>query len=130
MTEMTRRHAVLLLGALGGSALVNGLTVGELLSASPRPDTTDDLLDRFSRNLDGDGVDQLGAAYLELYPEEADEDRLVEEVLSNSSGSDEVKAFLRGKVGADFEAGRTVELFTWMLSRTEGRILAALHLTS
>ena len=129
MTEMTRRHAVLLLGALGGSALVNGLTVGELLSASPRPDTTDDLLDRFSRNLDGDGVDQLGAAYLELYPEEADEDRLVEEVLSNSSGNDEAKAFLRDKVAADFEAGRSVEVLSWKLSRTEGRILAALHLT-
>ncbi len=131
MSEMTRRRAVLLLGALSGSGLVNGLTVGELLGASRWPADTKagELLDRFSRNLDGAGVEQLGAAYLELYPGENDADRLVDEILSGSADGDELKVFLRTKVQADFEAGRTVELYDWALSYTEGRILAALKLS-
>ena len=131
MSEMTRRRAVLLLGALSGSGLVNGLTVGELLGASRWPADTkaSELLDRFSRNLDGAGVEQLAAAYLELYPGENDADRLVDEILSGSADGDELNIFLRAKVQTDFAAGRTVELYDWALSYTEGRILAALKLS-
>ncbi len=122
---------MLLLGALSGSGLVGGLTVGELLGASRWPADTkaSELLDRFSRNLDGAGVEQLGSAYLELYPGENDADRLVDEILSGSADGDELKVFLRTKVQGDFEAGRTVELYDWALSYTEGRILAALKLS-
>ncbi len=131
MSEMTRRRAVLLLGALSGSGLVGGLTVGELLGAPPWPAgaKAGELLDRFSRNLDGAGVDQLGAAYLELYPSDNDADQLIDEILSGSTDGDELNDFLRAKVQTDFEAGRTVELNDWALSYTEGRILAAIKLS-
>lgn len=80
------------------------------------------------------GVRRIGFAYLRDHPLEADTDRLVSGlfpdpwacrlVKQNHSRPDELRRYLKRRIREDFEAGATVNLEGWILSRTECRVCA------
>ena len=115
---MTRREALLLLAAAGGS-------LRHLLPAELR---AEDVTDRFARALDAEAVRELGRRYLALAPAEASPAALRAALAAGRRPGERDAAFVARMVREDFAAGRVVELRGWHLSRTEGRILAAVSL--
>lgn len=132
----SRRQALGLLAALGGAA-AGGVTVSGLLRPGTlvgRPSLmeagADDALARFTRNLDLKGVEILGRAYLNLHPDEANLEALLERILTGSQGDEDLNSYIRSLVRDDYELGRVLSLDGWRLSETEGRVLAAVALSA
>jgi len=121
--DFTRRQLIVMLGALGG-ATVTEFSFAELLRAQ------DDVLARFRRHLDPRQASALGARYLAAFPDEGELSKLLQQIAGNARPSDQVRSFLTERVANDFAADDVWEVDGWMISRTEGRILAALHLRS
>ncbi|MGH8496971.1 MAG: hypothetical protein ACREVN_12640 [Gammaproteobacteria bacterium] len=116
-----RRQALVLLGALGGLAL---LPMRDPFAAEP-PEP----LARFKGSLDAESAARLGRAYLKAHPDEADGGRLLDTILDGAGQSTDLPRYLSEKARTDFEAGRVIELNDWQVSETEARIFAAVALT-
>lgn len=76
---------------------------------------------------------RVGAAYLRLHPDEADEARLRSVLgLAGTSTPDDLAASQLHELAArhrdDFLAGRVVRIESWLLSVTESRLAAWIHL--
>ena len=70
---------------------------------------------------------EIGAAYLEKFPEEAEGDTLVSRLLGeirNHPQTGSMMAEIQRSVQRDFERSETFNLDGWVLSRTEGRLCA------
>ena len=76
--------------------------------------------------LDPEAVEYIGRFYLNQFPQDQ-EVRTVKKILSDTKYSNEnmVKQ-LQQLMRADFENNQTVNLFGWIVSRTEARVFAAL----
>lgn len=74
------------------------------------------------------GAQSIGRDYLAQAPEEADPERLnallFEEETSSSLAPDDLRARVQRLRTRDFEAGDTVFVRGWLLSRTEARLCA------
>ena len=130
--EITRRRALILLAAAGGSALLEPeLKVAQFLAAPPqaRPHQ-ENLLARFVAELDPEAARQLVSEYLHRNPDESDPDRLVSLVLEDAPPDEPLSAWVRRSVQRDFATGRTTKLSAWTVSRTEARLLAAVALSA
>lgn len=74
----------------------------------------------------------LGRAYLELHPSEADPERLSSLLFGDRGEADPetLKGVLAERIGLDWIELETVQLDGWIVSRTEGRLLALATLLS
>ena len=76
----------------------------------------------------------IGRAYLQLEPEEASEERLVELVFPELRSAqepparDEILARFLASVRSDFQEFRVARVGGWLLSRTESRLCALVSL--
>ena len=108
-----------------------GLTVADLatwdLLGVPR---RLDALEAFRRAVDGDAIRRLSEDYLDASSDPADAAWIIARVLEEANPWDELRAYVREKVEADYEAGRTHNFDGWVASRTEARLLAVLTLTA
>lgn len=78
----------------------------------------------------GDAADRIGALYLERFPEERSVARLTRLLFGGTAPAAEARAHLVEAVVADFREGRTFMIDGWLMSRTEGRLCAALAVVS
>lgn len=129
-----RRRALALLAAATGGALarpLRGLTASEVGSreAIDSPHLTDPL-ERFRRAVDGDTIRRLAEDYLDTTSDPADADWLVARVLEHAHPAEDVGAYMRRRIAADYESHRTHDFRGWLVSKTEARLLAALALTA
>ena len=74
-------------------------------------------------HVEAPAVASLAAAYRQKYPEETPE-QLRARVLSGKKGGESLAVLLTRKVREDFDEERVVVLEGWVLSRTEGRLIA------
>jgi len=112
MATLTRRELV----ALGGWTLL----------ARPMRQfraTQDDLSAWLREHVDGASLAPVAAAFREKHPDETSE-RLRAELLGGRRDGEDLAAHLSRKVREDFGAGRVEMLDGWILSRTEGRLIA------
>lgn len=86
-------------------------------------------LRRIGENLMGDDValSQLGALYLASHPEERDSKTLSRLLVRNQTIP--LRPALIANIARDWAAHDVAVLDGWILSRTEGRLCALLHLT-
>jgi hypothetical protein len=80
-----------------------------------------------SRLGDPEALSQLGAIYLALHPGERELERLSRLILRDSAAP--VKSVLIESIARDWSKHDVTQLAGWVLSRTEARICAVLHLT-
>src|SRR3982751_572087 len=81
------------------------------------------------RICDAKTIREIGQAYLQQTPAEANEEQLVDLLLADITGknissspeSSALHALLGKKIQQDFETGRTVIVKGWVLSQTEAR---------
>ena len=83
----------------------------------------DDLMVWLREHVDAPAVASLAAAYRQKYPGETPE-QLRAQVLSGKKGGENLAVLLTRKVREDFAEERMVTLEGWVLSRTEGRLIA------
>ena len=120
-----RRRLLGIIAATGGAALMSSISaqVGrERLSLKAA------LLGVLS---DPQGVGDIGRAYLNLFPSEANARQLVSLIVERHPGAfgpavslEEARALLQQAVREDFHEEKTVELNGWVVSRTEARLCA------
>lgn len=75
---------------------------------------------------------QLGRAYLEQTPDEADPATLLMRIVKQPhvrqqiafGSEDDLRDWVRSRIRADFEAGALVNVRGWMIARTEARLCA------
>ncbi len=74
----------------------------------------------------------LGRAYLDLHPEEADAEALLDLLFTGRGALDPVamKGRLAERIGRDWIDLETAEVEGWIVSRSEGRFLALVALLS
>lgn len=94
-------------------------------------DNTPALLTKLSGIYENTGsAAALGKAYLEMYPEEANAQRLVALICPDArmggrffrADTAELRKLLGYLVRMDFAGGKTIKLGGWVLSRTEARL--------
>ena len=127
---MNRRAALGLMAATGAGAALAGLPAG-----AGAAEVAAHRLARLFR--DGEAARAIGRAYLSRAPEEADAGTLFARLAADdpqaahalsSTDTEGARAWLRGRVRADFAAGRTADVAGWRLARTEARAMALLAL--
>ncbi len=116
-----RRWVLGLLGSLGAWAWTGGIVPAEASAARRRA--------QISKRLHAElrsptSAARVGAAYLARHPEERNVERLIEDL----GLEDDVPGEFARRHRADFAAGRTVRMSGFVLSRTELRLGALLHL--
>ncbi|MDH3731937.1 MAG: hypothetical protein OEU54_00325 [Gemmatimonadota bacterium] len=134
MRATERRRGLALLAAATGGALstpLAGIAVGDLatwefLGVPKRIDA----LERFRRAVDGDAIRRLAEDYLDASHDPPSAAWLVARVLEEADPDEDVRAYMRRKVTADYEALRTHSFDGWLVSRTEARLLSVLALTA
>lgn len=114
MIEITRRRAVVILSGCWGMAWLAGLPTVD--SSASFQSLTRQSLKQWLRALPG--ASQVGLAYLQTHPGDADHDRLLASVAGESP------ATLVKRQRDDFNLGRTVTIRGWVLSQTEARLCA------
>jgi hypothetical protein len=124
---MTRRTflAAAALAAAGGGSLVYWRTTSDFDSELPQTAEVARLFDEL------EPARQIGQAYLDDHPEEADELTLVR-LLDAEPGwarawdgsAGHIADLARRTIRLDYENGRTVPVEGWILSRTELRLCA------
>lgn len=77
------------------------------------------------RGYDPYDLRQIGNAYLQAHPEEADRDRLMSEIRKrrNEGAAGESRS-LNSQMRMEFASDRIVQVNGWVLSRTEARVCA------
>lgn len=78
---------------------------------------------------------QIGKAYVEAHPDEDRANTLATLLTANhpdgaKASSAALESFLKQAIEKDFREGRTVTVIGWVLSLTEARQCALLHLTA
>ena len=121
--ELDRRD---LLMALAGGTLFAATPLAAL-SAAPRRDWAAVLSDLLPSN---ESARAVGRAYLDTAPEDFDPQGLVEDLFEGQDRAEmqRLRGTVASAVRADFEAGRTVSLHGWILSRTESQLCAMVTL--
>lgn len=120
MHNLNRRQALLLLTTLGGWSVLAPARAAPGAGLPP-------LLSRFEEGIDLQAAARLGRDYLELRPDEASLERLLDNISVNT-GSVDPAAVLAGRIRQDFADGNVIELRDWQVSVTEARIYAILTL--
>ena len=124
--DMTRRRALALLFVAAGGTLILG--PGVLKGASDTGRDQEDAFERFRRSLDPASVRRLADTYTTTHPEEADPDRLIDEILAGAEDSASPAEHIRRLVAADFANGDMIQFGVWTVSRTEARLLTIVAL--
>ena len=110
----------------GASGLLAGLLVGCRRHGRSREHVAE-----LAREL---GLDELaprlGSQYLDAHPEEASAEALLERLVPGGETADvrSLRQALAARIEGDFAAVELVELEGWVLSRTEGQLLALVTL--
>lgn len=119
--EIARRGMVRILGLAGVAAALGPQAASALPLPSPARRLTGLLADMASAR-------QIGRAYLQGTPGDADRDCLTAQLVARLEG-DVSRETLVACCRADFADGRTVMVNGWMLSQTEARLCALAALT-
>lgn len=118
--NFTRRQAVVGALAAGGGAWLNWDILADLRRRACHGACPAAALVEHPRQ----GMD-LGQAYLDLHPQEADLDQLAAALhLQPDQHADVARDSFQSLVKQDFDRGDTVTLRGWVLARSEGRLFA------
>ena len=121
-TTLSRRECLALLAALVSSGVASpGLSAAERAEGR-------NVLERFCREPRWQSTRVAGKAFLEAHPDEGDLGQLVDRLLEGYEPLLALDTFLDLKVRTDFAKGETVRVANWLLSKTEGRLYAAVAL--
>ena len=93
---------------------------------SRQAEIDEEQLRRLFEELELASTTRLGASYLEIYPEEADAGKLYRLLFpgGGAGAADDSRTRLVRDIGRDWAEIETVRLEGWIVSRTEGRLLA------
>ena len=72
-----------------------------------------------------DAIRDLAKAYVSNHDDPSGVDAMVERLRGTDFTNDELVLQLRQEMHSDFDAGQTVTLHGWIVSRTEARVVAA-----
>jgi hypothetical protein len=130
---MTRRSALAGFSAIAAAALVSLVWVRSRGPKFSGPFGTAHVDAAFA-SFDRLRWRELGRSYLMQYPDDRDVNGWIAGMVDGSGeccsdGEELVRAIVE-KISADFDAGETVSIEGWMLSRTEARLAALVVLSS